>query len=188
MAPDEITRYAEFVYFHPFIRRFLYGDAKSERPVLRIFKRTGIKKLHIVLREGQELEFDVDRIHLYVFDIEVAILVMEISSTNANTELSDIQDFLDQFRRAYPPYWDYAGAGHSPQTVKFFNNNNELRAEGLYNDPKDYLSFVLLEPFEPCGHSNVNRDKVRYLQLEDERMPYMAYLAFDNPRLLTQGI
>lgn len=79
---NEITRYAEFVYFHPFIRRFLYGDPDSERAVLQIFKRTDVKKLHIVLGNGQALDFNVNRIHLYVFDIEIAILVLEISSQN----------------------------------------------------------------------------------------------------------
>lgn len=208
-ASEEITRYAELVYFHPFIQRFLYDNAsnfegkKKHRPVLQICRRTDVSKLKITLREGQELKFDVDRIHLYVFDIEVAILVMEISSQTLadNTNLGQIQDFLDQFRRAYPPYWDRDDAGHSPQVVKFLGNNNELLVEGQYNEPKDYLSFVrhykispvaehwkfLLNPFVPYERFNVNTDKVRYLQIEDERIPYMAYFAFDDPRLLTNG-
>jgi len=70
-APGEITRYAELVYFHPFIRRFLYGDA-DHKSVLRIYKRTDVKKMHIVLRKdyhgaSKELEFDVDRVHFYLF-------------------------------------------------------------------------------------------------------------------------
>ncbi len=207
-ATDEITSYAELVYFHPFIQRFLYNTAenfeanKSCLPVLQICKRTDIKRLEIILRNKEKLEFSVDRVHLYLFDIEVSILVMEISSSQlVETKLSTIQDFLDQFRHAYPPYWDADGAGHSPQSVKLFNKNNELLAESLYNEPKEYLSFVkhykiprpaehwkfLLKPFEAYERFNVNIDKVRYQQIEDERIPYMAYLAFDDPRLLTKG-
>jgi hypothetical protein len=210
-AADEITCYAELVYFHPFIRRFLYGEPGSERTVLQIFKRTDVKKMHIVLREGQTLDFNVDRVHLYVFDIEVAILVLEISSQNlADTKLSDIQDFLDQFRRVYPPYWDEVAdgtykAGHSPQTVTFLGKNNKGENQelinGTFNHPKEFLPFVrhnkvspvakhwcfLLEPFVPYECADWDKDKVRYQQIEDERIPHMAYLAFDDPRLLTKG-
>lgn len=207
-ATDEITNYAELVYFHPFIQRFLYNTAENFEgnkrclPVLQICKRTDIKSLEIILRNKEKLEFSVDRVHLYLFDIEVSILVMEISSNQlVETELSTIQDFLDQFRRAYPPYWDDSGAGHSPQSVKFFGKNKELLTEGLYNDSNKYLNFAekfkipplaehwkfLLKPFEAYERFNVNTDKVRYLQIEDERIPYMAYLAFDDPRLLTKG-
>jgi hypothetical protein len=206
IAPSEITCYAEFVYFHPFIRNFLYGDPSLKSPMLRLFKRTDVEKLHIVLREGQELEFDVDRIHLYIFDIGIAILVMEISSTNLeNTELSVIQDFLDQFRRVYPPYWDESDkgnykAGRCPQTVTFLGKKDQVLIKGTYNAPKEFFPFVrqkvspitkhwcfLLEPFVPYECSQWDSDKIRYQQLQDERMPYMAYLAFDNPRLLTKG-
>jgi len=205
-APSEITCYAELLYFNPFIRSFLYGGPDVKRPKLRLFKRTDVKKLQIVLREGQELEFDVDRIHLYIFDIEIAILVMEISSINLeNTELSEIQDFLDQFRRVYPPYWDeFDGsykAGLCPQTVTFLGKKSQELIKGTFNAPKEFLPFIrhnkaspvtkhwcfLLEPFVPYECSQWDSDKIRYQQLEDERMPYMAYLAFDNPRLLTKG-
>jgi len=197
-ASDELTCYAEFVYFHPFIRRFLYGDPKNGN-ALHIYQRTDVKTVQITLRNAQEFTFNVDRIHLYLFDLNVTLLVMEISSTNL-TELKDVENLLDQFRHAYPPYWDQNGAGHSPQIVRFFDKKQHQLAQSEYNNQQSYLNSVekhktlpvahhweyLLKPFEQYKF-NKPSNSISYDQIEDERIPHMAFLAFDNPTLLTKG-
>jgi hypothetical protein len=207
-ASDEITRYAEFVYFHPFIRQFLYGrKGENHDSVLQLFKRTDVKGVKVVLhdRNGQSippLQLQIERVHLYTFDIKVAILVMEVSSPTS-LFLADVQDFLDQFRRVYPPYWDNDyQAGHSPKTVTLLGENNQTTlVDGVYNERAKFLKFAeehqespvaehweyLLKPFAPYQSSQLKSDKICYQQIEDERIPYMAYLAFEDPCSLTRG-
>jgi len=201
-ATDEITRYAEFVYFHPFIRQFLYGQSGiNHDSVLQLFKRTDVKEVEVVLRNDETLRFKVERLHLYAFDIKVAILVMEISSLKP-LYLAEVQDFLDQFRRVYPPYWDNDyQAGHSPKTVTLWGENQQQPlVTGVYDESGEFLAFVrnhkespvaehwkyLLKPFVPYQPPSKS-DKICYQQIEDERIPYMAYLAFDDPQSLTDG-
>lgn len=207
MNAEPTTRYAEFVYFHPFIRRFLYGEPNSadKERALHLCQRNDVKKLQMVLRYGEQFELDVDRIHLYLFDIEVTILVMEISSTQlAEAELRVIENLVDQLRRAYPPYWDGGGAGHSPQKVILLDKNNHPIATGDYNRQPDYLEIVethktspvadhwrfLLEPLKPYTRrpdNDICYQQIEYEQIEDERIPLMAFFAFDKPALLTKG-
>jgi hypothetical protein len=198
MDSDKLTRYAEFVYFHPFIRRFLYGDPENGN-ALHIYQRTDVKTVQITLRKGQEFTCNVDRIHLYLFDLNVTLLVMEISSTDL-TELKDVENLLDQFRHAYPPYWDQNGAGHSPQTVTLFDENQQPLANSEYKNQESYLNFVekhkaipvahhwesLLKPFVQYKPDEPSK-LISYEQIEDERIPHMAFLAFDKPTLLTKG-
>jgi len=203
-ASDEITRYAEFVYFHPFIRQFLYGRKEENHDsVLQLFRRDDVEQVEVVLSKDKTYQFKVERLHLYTFDIKVAILVMEISSP-LPLPLADVQDCLDYFRRVYPPYWAYwdgqCQPGHSPQTVTLYGKNHQPLVKGVYNKSDKFLKFVkehqespiaehwelLLEPFVPY-QSSQKSDKIRYQQIEDERIPYMAYLAFDDPQSLTEG-
>jgi hypothetical protein len=206
MGSEQVTRYAEFVYFHPFIRRFLYGDPYNpdNEKALHICQRTDVKTVQITLRKGQTYQFNVDRIHLYLFNIEATLLVVEISSTNlANAPLCHIENLLDQFRHAYPPYWDKDGAGHSPKTVIFFDENQDQLAQSEYNNQQHYLDFVekhqtspvayhwsfLLKPFVPrtLQKSNKKSNNISYEQIEDERIPHMAFLAFDKITSLSKG-
>jgi len=198
-ATDEITRYAEFVYFHPFIRQFLYGQkGENHDSVLQLFKRTDVKEVEVVLRDRNKqpispLQLQVGRLHLYTFDIKMAILVMEVASSTP-LSLANVQDFLDQFRRVYPPYWDDdLQPGHSPKTVTLYGKNHQFLLKGVYNESNEFLKFVkehqeapvaehwkyLLKPFVPYQPPSKS-DKICYQQIEDERIPYMAYLAFDG--------
>jgi len=179
--------------------------------VLQLFKRTDVKEVEVVLHNDETLRFKVERLHLYIFDIKVAILVMEISSLKP-LSLADVQDFLDQFRRVYPPYWTHkAGnspetkyeAGNSPKTVTFWGENQQPLVTGVYDENVEFLAFVrnhkespvvehwrfLLKPLCLYPPDEDNKDEICFRQIEDDRIPYMAYLAFaTDPRsLLSPG-
>ncbi|MFZ4700728.1 MAG: hypothetical protein ACOYMG_11825, partial [Candidatus Methylumidiphilus sp.] len=138
----------------------------------------------------------------YLFDHGVAILVVEVYSNNP-LSLGLVEEFLDRFRRAYPPYWETQGdaAGHCPREVKWLKANERAIIPGSnYNEARDFIGFVnknkatmpsrhwqhLLEPLEPWKF-DLHKDAFAYRQIEDERMPFMAYLSLDDPRHLQRG-
>ena len=115
-------RYAEGVYFHGFVRRFLFARraplAAGESPDMapfRLFRRTGITSAHVTLglpegKSGHQLCLSVERVNLYLFRTGVALLVLEVVAEPSRQPfpltLADVQTFQDQFRRAYIPYSD----------------------------------------------------------------------------------
>ena len=78
----------------------------------------------------REIEFDVERLNLYVFDTGVAMVALQVGvskepcvrpvegASRAMT-LADALDFTDYFRRCYIPYWDSYGAGLFPKSVQW---------------------------------------------------------------------
>src|SRR5918999_2753201 len=106
-SEQAVTRYAEFVYFHPFVQRFLYGrpGTDPERP-LHIYRRSDISRAKVVLKDDSKpVDLDIKRIHLYLFDMEVAVLAVEVFARES-LALKTTENLLDQLRRAYPPYWE----------------------------------------------------------------------------------
>lgn len=122
---DEHSQYAEFVYFHPFVQRFLYRDpgrAKaahdSEHRGLELLHRTDVGRVRVSLDMGRgnpavEETLDVNRVHLYLFRTQVAILVVEVSA-DRQIERESVLALENQLRRAYPPYWDDRGKDGAP--------------------------------------------------------------------------
>src|SRR6187402_3142940 len=75
--------YREFVYFLPYVQRFLYGfgEADARTPSsLTVFRREDIAKVRVRLHaEGEPLEFDVARVRLmFFFDVDIALFAIEI--------------------------------------------------------------------------------------------------------------
>jgi len=128
--------YQEFVYFHPFVQRFLYGEPKPKpkpgedrKPPFRIFRRANLcsfaaKVWNGVIDEDVTITLCVARLHLYVtLDTGNIVLVLELASDDgmAATDskgvrrrltLADVQAFFDYARRAYPPYWNVSKNGN----------------------------------------------------------------------------
>ena len=51
IASDDVTRYAEFVYFHPFVQRFLYGEkaqGQGSTPIA-LYRRDDVDKARVRL-------------------------------------------------------------------------------------------------------------------------------------------
>jgi hypothetical protein len=108
--------YNQIVYFHPFVRDFLFGDGDKtpHNNATRLLTRTDVQQLEVELGkwqpEGVRLRFDVARVELYLCKPCVAILVIELraprySDKDGTVKLSELQDFTDQFRRLYTPFW-----------------------------------------------------------------------------------
>jgi hypothetical protein len=194
--------YREFVYFLPYVQRFLYGfgEAESTAPAsLHMFKRDDITAVHIRLREDSApLEFAVERMRLiFFYDVDIAILAFEI--VGRDIALADAIETMDRFGRPYPPSWETpTQAAHCTWQVEFLDRNGRLLTASDYGDRDKYLSLVreikqtplslhwenLLKPMVPAY---LGGGMVQYYQIENKRIPTMSFLAFDEPRRLSRG-
>jgi len=194
--------YTEFVYFLPYVQRFLYGfgEADAQTPSsLHIFQRHDIRKARVTLEAGQApLEFDVTRLRLaFFYDVDIALLSLEIAAKDISLE--DAVETLDRFGRPYPPSWEGADqAAHCTYRVDLIDEKGELIAASDYGDRDKYQSLVkdikqtplslhweyLLKPMVPAY---LGGGPIQYYQIENKRIPIMSFLSFDEPRQLTLG-
>ncbi|MBX3672760.1 MAG: hypothetical protein KF776_07270 [Burkholderiales bacterium] len=204
LAEDETcqTGYQEFVYFLPYVQRFLYGfgEADAQTPSsLHMFRRDDIATARVRLREGDApLDLAVERTRLvFFYDQDVAILAFEL--TARDIPLADAVELMDRFGRPYPPYWDAPGQGaHCTYSVELLDAAGSLLSTSDYGDRDKYVGLVrdikqtplslhweyLLQPMVPAY---LGGGLLQYYQIENKRIPIMTYLAFDDPRSLTRG-
>jgi hypothetical protein len=194
--------YREFVYFLPYVQRFLYGfgeaDAKTPSS-LTVFRRDDIAKARVRLRaDAEPLEFEVARVRLmFFYDVDIALFALEI--VGRDLPLSEAVEVMDRFGRPYPPSWGGGGqAAHCSWQVEFLDARGELITASDYGDHEKYITLVrdmkqtplslhwenLLKPMVPAY---LGGGPLQYYQIENKRIPIMSYLAFDEPRELTRG-
>ncbi|CAA7625068.1 hypothetical protein [Magnetospirillum sp. UT-4] len=219
LAPGGATtseaEYKEFVYFHPFVRRFLYGE--GDAAPMRLYRRLGLRAVELCLCNDVtgpfRVRLAVDRCNLYVLDSGNAVLALEVSAgsvrrgavrpamieTAAGTEepmsLAHAQVILERFRRAYPPYWHEGGAGLAPRMVGWIGDGGERWH--CMPTPADGTAHI-----ECCGQPPVaghwrdilaplvfdgGTDGPRWLQVVDDRIPVIAFVAIDDAGTITEG-
>jgi CorA-like Mg2+ transporter protein len=202
-----LVGYEEFVYFLPYVQRFLYGvgeEGRGAQSSLHIFKRDDVREIHVRLRpDDVPLVLDVMRLRLYFFyDIDVALVALEVAGKDI--ALDAAIELMDRLGRPYPPAWDVAKEGspvqgaHSPLDVKFIGEDHAVLATSDYQDQGKFLDLVrgerqtplashweyLLLPLKPAYRAG---KAIKYYQLENKRIPIMTFLAFDDPRALSRG-
>ncbi|OQX17684.1 MAG: hypothetical protein BWK76_09875 [Desulfobulbaceae bacterium A2] len=198
---DQAAAYAEFVYFHPFVQRFLYDSSSP----LRLFSCSGVAALQVdTFLKGEKITacLAIERLHLHLF-AEMATVLCVIELSAEDLPLPQAQNLLDQVRRAYPPYWNDQGhAGHCPGRVVLIDAEGNKVEYSTYTETREQpLDFLrrhgqpqaaehwrqLLQPFtwERVSQEDGRRIAVRHIM--DDRMPHMACLAFEAPCALTRG-
>ena len=194
--------YREFVYFLPYVQRFLYGfgeaDAKTPSS-LTVFRREDIARVRIHLRhDAAPLDFDVARVRLmFFYDMDIALFAIELVAHDL--ALADAVETMDRFGRPYPPSWGSHGqAAHCTWQVEFLDTDGRLLSASDYGDRDKYIELVrdvkqtplsmhweqLLKPLVPAY---LGGGPLQYYQIENKRIPIMTYLAFDDPQSLTLG-
>ena len=200
--------YKEFVTFLPYVQRFLYGEGRSARRAaddppseasVTVFRRRDVAQLRTVLTEGAApLLLDIAHVDLYLFrDLDVAILNVEL--VGKNFALVDALEQLYRFGRAFPAGWDEHGNGlHNTFSSEWLDARGEVLVASNLGQRQHFLDFTcrhrapaiaahwhyLLQPLIP--DQSDDEGAVRYRLIEVYRMPFMAYLALDNPRLLSR--
>ena len=198
--------YREFATFLPYVQRMLYGDrllgakgASYGQSPIRVFRRGDIAKVR-AKTAGVAEPYLLDVIHtdLYFFhDVDVVMLVMEIAGRDLT--LTQTQDIMYHFGRAYPSGWTAQGvAEHCFERVEFLDAAGRPVAASDYELRQKFLDSVCLHQVEhiaahweyllaPMAPSQSPRAaSIRYRQLKYYRMPLMAWLAVDNPAALTR--
>ncbi len=198
--------YSEFVSFMPDVQRFLYGEDRRAAGAsgygaspIRVFRRNDVVKAEVKLpASGAMIVLDVARVELYFFyDIDLAVLVVEL--VGGGISLAQTQDILFRMGQTYPSSWnDDGGGAHCCDSVRFFDKAGQAVAASDYEHKERYLaSFVehraphiaahwayLLDPLVPqhTGDSGA----IQYRHVEPQRMPFLAYLAVDDPRCISR--
>jgi hypothetical protein len=188
---EEHTRYAQFVYFHPFVQQLLFS--KDTSPVFRVLRRDDVKKMHVKLASSEHL-LDVLRVRLYLVRTGIILLVVEVKGKAI--DLHEVQDLADSIRRSYPPFWrDNGEAGLCPREVTWLNEVGRVLSQSNYGDAASHMANVREHRHPPvCSHwqwllepLRADALQFRYRHIEDERIPSMCYFAFADPTQLTDG-
>ncbi len=200
--------YNEFVTFLPYVQHFLYGEGRAARGVgeqesdspMRVFRRHDIRHGRMTLRPGEPpVLLDIVHVDLYFFlDVDLVLLNLEVSADHLS--LVQAQELLYRFGRGYPAGWQADGqALHCLADVEWLGPQGQTLARSDAQQRELFLAHVanhrapriaahwayLLQPLV-SDHSD-ERGVLHYRQIEYYRMPLMAYLALDNPRLLTRN-
>jgi len=207
--PDDFQErhYKEFITFLPYVQRFLYGEGIGRETLagygkspIRVYRRRDIAQMRAVLDDqAPPVTFEVAHVDLYFFyDIDIIILAVEFYANDLPLALA--QEALFKLGRAYPAFWEAGGqGGQCPRRVEWLAATGETLAASDYESRRKYLNFVcqhrspnvaahwgyLLQPLV-LYHSD-REGMIRYRQIEYHRMPLLAYLSFDDPRVLTRG-
>ncbi|MFN9221476.1 MAG: hypothetical protein ACK6D6_05145 [Planctomyces sp.] len=125
--------YSEFVYFHPFVRRFLYGDGpqhgkrKQEQEPAEMLVLEKPELADRVIRwewsSGFAMHMRIRQLQLNLFQHDVGVLALKLDLEsphpdrplgNPDLYLNDILRFMDHARRAYSPFF-YHADGSPPE-------------------------------------------------------------------------
>ena len=200
--------YNEFVTFLPYVQRFLYGEGRSGRAggdssmgsPMRVFRRRDIAAVRVVPRLGDApITLQVVHVDLYFFyGVDIVLLNVEVAADDL--PLAQAQELMYRFGRAYPAGWDAQGqAVHCLSGVEWLAADGSVLARSDAQERENFLAHVaehraprisahwdfVLSPL--VNHHSALPGTLRYRQIEYYRMPMMAYLAVDEPRLLTRS-
>jgi hypothetical protein len=204
--------YQEFMYFHPFVRDFLFSGDKYRddgKRQIRLFGRAGLRRAQFdfdnELTGAFSAWFNIKRLNLYLFDAGVAILVAEFCNggwvTGADgrvrrMNLAHAETVLERLRRAYPPYWsiDEQGGEHAGFFPSFVRWTGSYQVDVRFGAPTrkdvfDQAEADLTPP--PAGHwkyllAPLDKAEIRLVQVMDERIPLMLYLRVDDPSRISE--
>ncbi|MEP7302447.1 MAG: hypothetical protein ABI699_13045 [Caldimonas sp.] len=200
--------YNEFVSFLPYVQRFLYGEGRTQRgdgdattgSPMRVFRRRDIAAVRVVPRPGDDpVTLQVVHVDLYFFyGVDIVLLNVEVAIDDVPLSLA--QELMYRFGRAYPAGWDAQGqAVHCLAGVEWLDAKGGVLARSDVQQRGAFLSHLaehraprisehweyVLAPL--VNHHSGTAGTLRFRQIEYYRMPMMAYLAVDEPRLLTRS-
>lgn len=153
-APPDTPEYEEIIYFHPFVRDFLYGDGEDnadQRALVRL-RRDDVQYAEITLADNdgtpaETLRLTVRRVELYLCKPLVALLVVEVEHNPQRLvtggpplSLEAALKIQSQFRQCYPPYFKAVSekliAGNCPVEVRWLGARNDVLAKSDFDSER----------------------------------------------------
>jgi hypothetical protein len=143
-----------FLYFHPFVRPFLYGGHNGR--AARVFERSDVDRLDVRLPgEGTtgngRFGYSVEGITLYLFETGVALLSVELQLEEAyrsdgdapegpgdrrRATLADVELLQERIRHAYPPFWINENTPGNCPDAMWWSGGGTRRAESDFHERK----------------------------------------------------
>lgn len=129
----------------------------------------------------------------FFFDVDLVLLNLEVSADELS--LTQAQELLYRFGRAYPGGWDADGqAQHCLESVEWLSTDGQVLARSDAQQRELFMAHVskhraprisahwafMLEPL--VSDHSTEPGLLRFRQIEYYRMPLMGYLALDDPR------
>jgi len=200
--------YDEIVYFHPFVRDFLFGDGETPQRdrLLRRLKRADIKSIKVGLSAGEEVTLDVKRAEIRLIRPRVLILVLELARpADVRLRFDQVLDLQNRLRRVFPPFFENEafqgealasfqwGGLATPTGLKLDSTREEFTKPVLVgSEPPIYAHWQalfgpVLKPLSSAKDRHT-RDGLFLQQIVDDRMPAMSYIAVDQPELLSEDL
>ena len=143
---DETTAqaYQEYVYFHRYVQRFLYGfDRKKDDPApMKILRRDDIRAVDVDFGNDLRVTLDVLRLRLHLFEAGAAVLMTEVGFDRRcpcvpdgpdqyrAVTVNDVLTIANNLRRVYMPYWEGKIAKEIPQQVRWLNKFGRAVKDG----------------------------------------------------------
>lgn len=191
--------YEEFVFFEPYVQRFLYGRSAGGkgRPPMRLFARDDVEGLEIGLSAEESppddtarstecgddgagllrFHFHVRRCNFYLFDTGNALLVVEIEhdseAGSTPLTLAHAQRLLENVRRVFPPYF-MATMDGSGLEASYFPTSFRWRLAGGDGDAQPHgmpTAGAMIE--QVLGPADAPRGKARHPPMSE---PWRALL------------
>ena len=204
-------RWQARVYFHPFVRRFLFDPQRS-----RWLQRGDIKSLRVTLPKTMApVTLTVLRCQLALFQPDIACLLLELDCQES-LPIDTLQRLLDRLRRIYPPYFDSFQpdaredtrvwfGGHCADRVELLDSGGRIIGPAGGYAPNDYTTSLaeagksgawnpnwavhwqtLLAPLH-TAKTLVDESGIGIRQFGDDRAAIISYVAVDNVSALNDG-
>ena len=156
---DNEFDYSEIVYFHSYVRDFLYGGdrKKPDKRSMRVLRRTDIEWLCIDLDEHRKYQLKVERLEAYLFQTGVLLIVVEVEDPMPQEvkdpmpqevedpkpqkekpdfflSLKDAMDLQNKMRMVFPRRWDDKGVpSETPLRAAWLDSEGKLLKESEQN-------------------------------------------------------
>ena len=193
--------YEEAVYFHDFVRDFLYK--RDQGAGQRLFRRTDLESLAARI-DGRTYTFSIKHCTLHVFRLGLAILTLELhhqADEKKRLTLAQAQTIIDFLRRTYAPFWFGPGEpGLCPSGVSLNGEDCGLGTMMDRASANAVMHETLREPLFPwwqrildplsvegtdavnAAHGGQRMEGPVFRQVLDERIPVITTLSLTSGR------
>ncbi|WP_413204160.1 hypothetical protein [Rhodospirillum sp. A1_3_36] len=208
-TPEE---YAEYVYFYPFVQKFLYDSPQS----MAIHRRGDVTHVDLWLADGKDTaptaRLVVDRLAIHSFRTGDVVVVTELRwdpaedigphAGAAGLPLALVMELTERVRHVYPPFF-YTSKDKPPAAAQTLARMTWQGVPGTV--PAEGISFTSDGVWEriqgrfqgdrrqaPIGEQwlpllpDLSQKNLVWHQIQDDRMTCLTFLGLDHPERLTE--